>query len=378
MRPVPLVDLAWQHREIEQDLLPQLLELMASGAFIQGPQVASFEREFADFSGARHCIGVGNGTDALELALQAVRIESGAGVILPANTFFATAEAVVRSGARPVLVDCDELALIDPQRVADRLDGTIRAVIPVHLYGQIAGLEELTDLLQSRGIAVVEDAAQAQGATRHGRGIGSFGAVAATSFYPGKNLGAYGDAGAVLTDSDEMAARVRRLANHGSDTKYLHRDVGCNSRLDTIQAVVLRAKLSRLHDWNAARREAAARYDELLSPLEKRGLLVRPLKRPGNVHVWHLYVVRISDRDTVLDALQARGIGAGVHYPVPVHLQTAFRSLGHRVGDFPVAERLAGESLSLPMYPGLATDVQERVVDELTAVLEGEAVRRAG
>jgi dTDP-4-amino-4,6-dideoxygalactose transaminase len=299
-------------------------------------------------------------------------------VILPANTFFATAEAVIRSGARPVLVDCNESGLIDPQRVADQLDDTIQAVMPVHLYGQIASLDGLSETLAAQDISVIEDAAQAQGATRHGRGIGSVGIAAGTSFYPGKNLGAYGDAGAVLTHSDDVAARVRRLGNHGSDAKYFHSDVGCNSRLDTIQAVVLRAKLSRLQRWNAARRDAAGQYHELLHPLEEQGLLVRPRAEPENVHVWHLYVVRVPYRDEVLHSLQARGIGAGVHYPIPVHLQSAFRALGHEMGDFPVAERLAQESLSLPIYPGVSVEAQERVVDELTEALRGTAVRRAG
>jgi len=364
--PIPLVDLVWQHEQIAADVIPEVFQVMSSGAFVLGSTVAAFERDFADFSGSRHCIGVANGTDALELTFRGLGIASGDAVIVPANTFIATAEAVLRAGARPVIVDCNEHTMIDAARVAESLDHSVRAVVPVHLYGQMADMEQLVETVGESGVAVIADAAQAQGASRRGEGIGWLTAAAATSFYPGKNLGAYGDAGAVLTDDDELASRIRRIANHGSDLKYVHTEIGCNSRLDALQAVVLRAKLQRLREWNNHRRRAASRYNELLSPLAERGLLQLPTVLTGNVHVWHLYVVRVRDRDRIVQAMQEAGVGAAVHYPTPIHLQPALRSLGYRAGDFPVAEKLCSEILSLPIYPGITESMQERV----TAVLE--------
>jgi len=368
--PVPLVDLPWQHAEIAEDIVPKLLEVMASGGFIQGKDVSAFEAEFAAFCGVSHCVGVGNGTDALELALRGAGIGAGSSVILPANTFIATAEAVVRAGAHPVLVDCDEHFLLDVAKVADRLDDQTGAVMPVHLYGQMADMESLAEVLKGRDITVIEDAAQSQGAERNEHGIGWWGAAAGTSFYPGKNLGAYGDGGAVVTRDETIAHEVRLLANHGSDSKYVHTSVGYNSRLDTLQAVVLRAKLARLADWNFQRRQAADRYQTLLEPLRDAGLISLPSVSPGNTHVWHLYVVRVANRNAVLDRLHDSGIGAGIHYPFPIHLQKAFGHLGYKFGDFPVAERAALEILSLPIYPGITEPIQVRVVEALSRALE--------
>jgi len=368
--PVPLVDLEWQHAQVAAEVASGFASVMSSGVFVQGPEASAFEREFAAFCGVGHCVGVANGTDAIELALRVLDIGPGAEVVLPCNTFVATAEAVARAGAMPVLVDCDpDTWLIDPEQAAKRVGTLTRAVIPVHLYGQIAPVERLYALLSGRPVAVIEDAAQAQGATRGGRGIGRWGAVAATSFYPGKNLGAYGDAGAVLTDNDEIARRVRRVANHGSEAKYDHSELGFNSRLDGLQAVVLRAKLRRLAAWNEDRRRLAERYHSALAPLADAGLLRLPTTAGGNVHVWHLYVVRVRRRDAVLSVLHDAGIAAGVHYPTPVHLQGAFRYLGYGEGAFPVAEQLASEILSLPLYPGMTDDVQDRVVEVLTAAV---------
>jgi dTDP-4-amino-4,6-dideoxygalactose transaminase len=266
-----------------------------------------------------------------------------------------------------VLVDCDPVHhLIDSERVTARLGLRTRAVIPVHLYGQMAPLEALAELLRGRDITVVEDAAQAQGARRHGRVAGGVGAIAGTSFYPGKNLGAYGDGGAVLTASDDLARRARALRNYGSEVKYAHPEIGFNSRLDTLQAVVLRAKLRRLAAWNAARRAAAERYDRLLAGV--RGVTL-PATLAGNEHVWHLYVVRVPDRDRVLARLAEAGIGAGIHYPVPLHLQGAFAGLGHRRGDFPAAEAAAAEVLSLPIFPHITPEQQERVASTLAAAV---------
>jgi dTDP-4-amino-4,6-dideoxygalactose transaminase len=366
--PVPFVDLGLQHRRVAAEVRPRLEEVMSATAFVLGPQVAGFEERFAAYCGVRHCVGVGNGTDALELALRGAGIGVGDEVIVPANTFVATAEAVVRAGARLVLADCDADGLLDPAAVADRLTPRTRAVVPVHLYGQVAPMKQVRDAV-GPGVLVVEDAAQSQGARQEGRAAGSFGTAAATSFYPGKNLGAYGDAGAVVTDDDEVAERVRALRNHGGVRKYEHTLIGTNSRLDGMQAAVLTVKLAHLDAWNAERDAAAARYDELLAGLAATAGLVRPRAVPGNDHVWHLYVVRVPRRDEVLAALGAAGVGAGIHYPLPVHLLPAFAGLGAGPGSYPVAERLAGEILSLPMFPGITAEQQDRVVAVLAAAL---------
>lgn len=367
MIEIPLVDLSAQHQAVADDVNAGFAEVMKATAFIKGPQVAEFERAYAAWSGVEHCIGVGNGTDALELALRASGVEAGTEVILPANTFIATAEAVVRIGAQPVLVDIDpQHQLIDPDAAAAAVGPTTSAIVPVHLFGQVAPMEQLTEIASSAGLTVVEDAAQAHGATRHGQGAGSFGTAAGTSFYPGKNLGAYGDAGAVLTDDGDVARRVRLMADHGSDVRYQHSIVGWNSRLDTLQAVVLSAKLAHLAGWNRQRVEAAGRYAGLLEGVQ--GVNV-PALLDGNEHVWHLYVVRVAERDRVMAAMQDAGIGVGIHYPVPIHLQAAFAHLGHGPGDFPVAEAAAAEILSLPIFPGITSAQQERVADALAKAL---------
>ena len=365
MNTIPLVDLSIQHAQIADEVMQGFAEVLSVGDFIGGKAVGAFEREYAEFVGSDHCVGVANGTDAIEMALRAIGIEPGDEVILPANTFIATAEAALRAGASVVLVDVDdEHLLIDPAAVEAAVTDRTRAVIGVDLYGQVAPFDQLGRGLSERGISLVEDGAQSQGATRHGRSAGRFGAIAATSFYPGKNLGAYGDAGAVTTDDPELAEQVRLMGAHGSPAKYQHTRFGFNSRLDTLQAVVLSAKLRRLADWNAQRRAAAARYDELLRGAP--GLRL-PSTMPGNEHVWHLYVVRTADRDDVLQRIQAEGVGAGIHYPVPVHLTPAMAGLGRGPGDFPVTEQAAGVILSLPLFPGITERQQERVAEVLLA-----------
>jgi dTDP-4-amino-4,6-dideoxygalactose transaminase len=363
---IPLVDLGWQHDLIAQDVERGLKEIFANTAFIQGPQVLEFETAFAEFVGAGHCVGVGSGTDALELAIRALDIGGGDTVVVPANSFIASALGALRAGAEVKLVDCDpETYLMDTAKVPDALDHTVRAVMPVHLYGQMAPAEELVGLPDR--VAVIEDAAQSQGATRHGRGMGSLGIVAATSFYPGKNIGAYGDAGAVITSDGAIADRVRKLGNWGSSEKYHHPEIGFNSRLDTVQAVVLRAKLARLQSWNEARAVAATRYHDMLAEDERIRL---PVTLEDNTHVWHLYVIRVPHRDRVLEDMRSNEVGAGIHYPVPMHLQGALSHLGYGPGDFPVTEKLATEILSLPMYPGITESQQERVVEVLLASLK--------
>ncbi|GAB3772257.1 dTDP-4-amino-4,6-dideoxygalactose transaminase [Nocardioides ginsengisegetis] len=368
---IPLVDLASQQAEIADEVRAGLDEVFASGAFVGGPQVACFEQEYAGFIGVRHCVGVANGTDALELALRVAGVGPGGEVILPANTFVATAEAVSRLGARPVLVDVDdEHLLIDPAQVERAVTRRTQAIVPVHLYGQVAPMERLAPIAAAAGVPLVEDAAQAQGARRHDQPAGGIGLLAATSFYPGKNLGAAGDAGAVTTDDPELAHRVRVLAAHGSPTKYVHDEIGVNSRLDTVQAVVLRAKLARLARWNDARRRLAARYGELLADVPGVRL---PVEAEGNTHVWHLYVVRVEDRDRLLGELAEAGVGAGVHYPTPVHLTGAYACLRRGPGSFPVTEEAAGRLLSLPLHPHLTCEQQDHVVASLVHALHGTA-----
>ena len=365
MTVIPLVDLRAAHAQVAAEIQAGFDEVIGSAAFVKGEVAAAFEREYAAFTGVGHCVGVANGTDALELALRAAEVPVGAEVIMPANTFVATAEAAVRAGARPAFADVDpDYLLLDPVSLQAALNQQTGAVIPVHLFGQMAPMAAIADVIAQRGTVIIEDAAQAHGATQRPAG-GSFGLLAGVSFYPGKNLGAYGDAGAVLTGSAEHARRVRLLGDHGSERRYEHLTIGFNSRLDTLQAVVLRAKLRGLAADNQARRQAAGRYAELLGDLPE---VILPRTAPGNEHVWHLYTIRVPRRDEVLRCLHDEGIGAGIHYPVPVHLQPAFRHLGYGPGDFPVAEAAARQLLSLPLYPQITPEQQVRVAD---------AVRRA-
>jgi dTDP-4-amino-4,6-dideoxygalactose transaminase len=364
---IPLVDLAPQQAEVDSEVRAGWDEVLATTAFIGGPAVAEFEAAYAEAIGVAHCIGVANGTDALEFALRASGVDAEGEVILPANTFVATAEAVARIGAKPVLVDVDaEHLLIDPDQVAAAVTKRTQAIVPVHLFGQTAPVERLVPIAQGCGAVIVEDAAQAQGAQRFGRTAGGLGIASGTSFYPGKNLGAAGDAGAVTTNDPDIARKVRLLGAHGSAQKYVHETLGFNSRLDTLQAVVLLAKLRRLERWNEQRRAAARRYSDLLAGTPG---LTLPGTAEGNLDVWHLYVVRVQNRDRVLSDLHAAGIGAGVHYPTPIHLAPAFRSLGLPAGTFPIAERAATEILSLPIYPHLGIDAQEYICDHLRASL---------
>jgi dTDP-4-amino-4,6-dideoxygalactose transaminase len=360
---IPLVDLAAQQAEIADEVRAGLDEVFAATAFVGGPAVGRFEAAYAAYAGVTHCVGVANGTDAIELALRAVGVRPGGEVVLPANTFIATAEAVSRIGAVPVLVDVDPVhLLIDPDAVRAAVGPRTEAIVPVHLFGQVAPVEAIGKIAADAGVPMVEDAAQAQGARRFGQSAGSFGLAAGTSFYPGKNLGAAGDAGAVTTSDGDVARSVRVIAAHGSEHKYDHEVIGFNSRLDTVQAVVLEAKLRRLEGWNEARRAAAARYAELLAGVD--GVRV-PVSVEGNLDVWHLYVVQVEERDRVLAALQGAGVGAGIHYPTPLHLTGAYAHLGLGAGAFPVAEAAAGRILSLPMFPHLTGEQQERVVATL-------------
>ena len=364
---IPLVDLAAQHRQIADEVAAGFASVMANTSFILGKEVKQFETAFAEFVGAKHCIGVGSGIDALEFALRAAGIGRGDEVIVQANTFVATPLAVERAGATPVLVDCEPVHyMLDIEQVGNKITARTRAVMPVHLFGQVAPMERLQPLAEKHGLKIIEDLAQAQGARRNGRSAGSFGDAGGTSFYPGKNLGGYGDGGAVTTSSDALAAKVRALRNYGSEVKYQHPETGYNSRLDTLQAVVLLAKLKRLATWNEERRQAARRYDELLAGIEG---ITLPGVDAGNEHVFHLYVLRVPHRDEVFKKMNAEGIGATIHYPIPVHLHGAFDHLGLGPGSFPVAEKAASEILSLPIFPGITVEQQTRTVDSLRRAL---------
>ena len=366
---VPFLDLAAQQAEIAEEVMPVWQAQLESASFVGGPEVAAFEREYAEYIGVRHVVGVSNGTDALELAYRAIGVEPGDEIIMPANTFIATAEAASRVGAVPVFVDVDdECLLIDPDAVEAAITPRTRAIAPVHLFGQTAPMGLITALARRHDLAVIEDAAQSQGASGLSGRAGALGLVAATSFYPGKNLGAAGDAGAVMTDDDGIASLVRTLGAHGSSVKYVHDHIGVNARLDAVQATVLRAKLRRLDRWNQARRAAAEAYAQLLADLDQVRL---PSVRVGNSDVWHLYVVRVAERERVMAHLGAAGIGTGIHYPTPVPFTQAYAHLGARAGEFPVTEAAAASILSLPMFPHLTADQQQRVAGVLRDAVAG-------
>lgn len=365
---VPLVDLVAQNAETGDDIRTAVDSVFANASYIGGSDVSAFEQEYAEATGAGYCVGVGNGTDALELALRAAGVTAGGEVILPVNTFIATAEAVSRIGAVPVFADVDdEHLLLDPVAAAAAVTSRTQAVVPVHLFGQVAPVGALRAALGGSDIPIVEDGAQSQGAESADGRAGSLGLVASTSFYPGKNLGAAGDAGAVTTADPEIARTVRLIASHGSEKKYVHDVIGFNSRMDSLQAAVLRVKLRHLADWNRRRRVAAARYEALLAGVDGVRL---PQSAEGNLDVWHLYVVRVADRDRVMARLNEAGIGASIHYPTPLHLTAAYGGHGLGRGAFPVAEEAAGQILSLPLYPHITADQQEFVAEELA-----EAVR---
>ncbi|MFL5946346.1 MAG: DegT/DnrJ/EryC1/StrS family aminotransferase [Gaiellaceae bacterium] len=343
---------------MQDELERALLDAAARGDYILGDDVARFEEEFASYVGARTCVGVNSGTAAIQLGLEALGIGPGDEVIAPASTFVASVSPAVKLGATIVLVDCDETTgLIDVDAAASAVTERTRALVAVHLYGQPANLRPLGELCDARGIALVEDACQAHGARYEGRRVGTFGRFAAFSFYPSKNLGALGDGGAVTTDDEELAARIRLLARLGEETKGVHVVAGWNERLDTLQAAALRVKLRHLDSWNERRREVAAWYTEMLAGV------ALPTVAPWAEHVWHLYVVRSGRRDELRAALAEREIGTGVHYPLPLHLQPALRDrLGYREAAFPGAEARARTQLSLPMYPELERAQVEQVV----------------
>jgi dTDP-4-amino-4,6-dideoxygalactose transaminase len=368
---VPFLNLRAQHDPIRGELLAAFEEVLNTSAFAGGPFVASFEQDFAAFCGAKHAIGVGNGTDALWLALLAMGVGPGDEVITVAATFMATAEAITYCGAKPVFVDVDETTYtMDPRLIERAITPRTKAIIPVHLYGQTADMDPIMEIARRHKLFVVEDACQAHGAEYKGRKAGTIGHAGAFSMYPGKNLGALGEAGAVVTNDSALADEIRTFRDHGQKIKYHHSRIGWNGRMDGIQGAALRIKLRTLAQGNANRRAHAARYAELLRNTEA---VLLPTTASERVHVFHLYVIRVAQRDRVLQELSKRGIGCGIHYPKPVHLQEAYASLGIGRGSLPVTEKTADEILSLPMFPELTPAQIELVVRELKAVVAPQA-----
>ena len=376
--PVPMLDLKRQYASIRDDISAAVERVMTSQYLIGGPELEGFERESAAYLGARDCVGCASGTDALWLALAVCGVKPGDRVITPPFTFFASASSITRCGATPVFADIDPATFnLAPAAVQKVLSGTerIAAMMPVHLYGQCADMDAFAAIAKERKVAIIEDAAQAFGADWRGKKAGTFGHAGTFSFYPTKNLSAFGDGGAVSTDDEDLAEHLRRLRNHGSRQRYYHEEIGWNSRLDAIQAAVLRVKLKHIDEWNQKRRSVASRYDALFGStgLVKAGATTVSVEapvallqtRPEAFHIYHQYVIRARRRDELRAFFTERGIGSEIYYPVPLHLQQSFAYLGYRVGDFPESERAAREALALPIFPELREDEQVRVVSAI-------------
>lgn len=357
---IPFLDLKAQYQSIKNEIDPVVADILTNASFIGGPIVNEFEKYFADFCQAKYCIGVGNGTDALFVTLRALNIGPGDEVITAANSFIASSEAISQTGAKVVFVDCDPTTYcIDVKQIESKISNKTKAIIPVHLYGYPADMPAIMELAKKHNLFVVEDAAQAHGASIDGKRVGSWGDAACFSFYPGKNLGAYGDAGAVVSNNEELSKRIRMFANHGRITKYDHEFEGVNSRLDTLQAGILKIKLAHLNQWIVGRRKVAQLYNQFLSNAP----LILPKELDGFFHTYHLYVVRVKNREAIMEQLKAKGIDCGVHYPIGLPFLKAYQYLGHKAKDFPVTYRNQSEILSLPMYPEL-TEAQIKYVSE--------------
>jgi dTDP-4-amino-4,6-dideoxygalactose transaminase len=371
---IPLVDLKAQYAGIKPEIDRAIHTVLDETDFIGGGVVHEFESAFASYCGARAAVGLANGTDALQLTLLACGVGHGDEVITAVNTFIATSESISATGARPVFVDNDpQTYTIDVRKIEEKITPRTKAIIPVHLYGQPAAMDAINEIAARHKLIVVEDAAQAHGARYKSGLVGTLGRCACFSFYPGKNLGAYGDAGAIATNDEELANKIRMLANHGRLKKYEHEMEGYNSRLDTIQAAVLLVKLRHLKEWTEKRQRIASRYTQLLSSAKE---IVTPVSNPDATHVYHLYVVRVQQRDRVQHAMKEAGIATGIHYPIPLHQQPAYRHLGLHTGSYPVAERYAGELLSLPIYPELS-DAQVEFVSS-TLIKACQPITAAG
>lgn len=364
---VPFLDIKAQNSPLREEIREAIDRVIDSAAFAGGVFVEEFEQDFAAYCGARHAIGVGNGTDALWLTLIAMGIGPGDEVITVPSTFMATAEAITYTGARPVFVDIDERSYnMCPEELEGAITRRTKAIIPVHLFGMPANMEPILEIARKHGLKVVEDAAQAHGAEYKGKRAGTLADAGCFSFYPGKNLGAFGEAGAVVTNDDALRDKIRMLRDHGQARKYYHSVIGWNCRMDGIQGAVLRIKLRHLDEGNRKRRSLAVQYDRALHGVVG---IVTPTVPPWVKHVYHIYAVRLEQRDAVAQALAQKGIGTGIHYPIPVHLQEAYSSLGYARGSFPCAEQCANEFLSLPMFPELAPEKVAYVADAVRAIV---------
>ncbi len=366
---IPLVDLKIQYAALESEMQAAVKQVFAKGNYILGENVAAFEKRFGEMSGVKHMMGCSCGTSAIFLALQACGIKPGDEVIVPANTFIATAEAVSLIGAKPVFVDCEEdTGLMDATKLAAVITAKTKAIIPVHLYGQICDMDAIAAIAKPKGIRVIEDSAQAHLATYKGKKAGSIGDMATFSFFPGKNLGAYGDAGAVSTQDDALAKQVRTYRNHGRESKYAHDQVGFNFRMDELQAGFLSVKLNYIEKWTAARRRIAARYREKLQGVADIRFFS---EKSGNEAVYHLFVIRTAKREAIGAHLKEMGVDTGVHYPLPLHLQPAYQFLGYSKGQFPVSEKHASEMLSLPVYGEMTDEQVDYVADQIKRFCTG-------
>jgi dTDP-4-amino-4,6-dideoxygalactose transaminase len=368
MAKIPLVDLKAQYASIKGEIDAAMARVVENTSFIGGKEVTDFEAAFAVFQQTQHCVGVASGTIAIFLALKALGVGAGDEVITSPHTFIASAEPIEALGAKTVLVDIDPATYnIDPAKIEAAITPRTRAIVPVHLYGQLAPMDAIMEIARKHKLVVVEDAAQAHGAELNGKRAGAWGDAACFSFYPGKNLGAYGDAGAVCTNNAALAKQIAKLKDHGRTTKYEHDEIGYGERLDSLQAAILSAKLPHLDGWNAARRRHAAFYDQALANMTG---IETPREMANARHIYHIYCLRVAgDRDAILAELNARGIGAGVHYPVPLHLQAAFADRGWKVGDFPETERAAQSIISLPIYPEMTIDQLNQITEELADVI---------
>jgi dTDP-4-amino-4,6-dideoxygalactose transaminase len=359
---IPMADLVGQYHHIKKEIQKAIDEVLESGRFILGPQVKALEEELAAYCETKHAVACNSGTDALQLALMALHVGPGDEVITTPFTFVATAEVIGLLGAKPVFVDIDPVTYnIDPGKIENAVSRKTRAIIPVHLYGQPADMDAINLVAKKHKLPVIEDACQAIGATYKGRKVCSLGEMACLSFFPSKNLGAYGDGGMILTSDPELEKSLRVIANHGQDKRYHHSMLGINSRLDTIQAAILHVRLRHLDDWSEARQDRAALYTELLSGLN----INTPVISETNTHVFHQYSIRVKERDQLQNHLQEAGIATAIHYPIPLHLQPAFRQYGKGIGSLPVAESVANEVLSLPMYPELEEEKIHTIVERI-------------
>src|SRR6266436_198420 len=373
---VPLFDLQIQHRTLQESIQAALARVLASGHVILGPEVASLEEEIARFCGVGHAVGCASGTDALSLALQTLGVGPDDEVILPAFTFFATAGAVCRLGARPVFADIDAVTYnLDPLQVENKITERTKAIMVVHLFGQCADMEPLWRIAERHNLPIIEDAAQALGGEYQGKRSGSLGAIGCFSFYPSKNLGAYGDAGMVVTNDPDWAARLACLRVHGMEPKYYHKYMGWNARIDALQAAILRVKLPYLEEWTLARQAAAQRYDALIDEHHLGHFLERPVVRPHRRHVFNQYVVRVAEgqRDALVRHLRGEQIGCEIYYPVPLHRQECLAYLGYQEGDFPLSESACRSVLALPMFPELKAEQQQRVIQSCAGFLRKRA-----